>query len=218
MSHRWGLLLLSDNHQMTATELEFLPGDVLAVDASKGLGILSGGWWIKLRNWLNLMPKRSRFVDHIVVVHHRDSTGTLWGIEGRPSAVGWVDCAIYLDHGDLVADNRAQPKTQVQRDMICKVAEEMLGTPYDWEAIAKLGVDTGFINKLWNKTMASLALRDWDKDEVPGHVICSSYAALVYQKSGLDHPVDSSGGCRFVDPDDWSEFIFKHIDSEGVWA
>ncbi len=197
---------------------DLLPGDVLAVDASKGLGILSGGWWIKFRNWLNLMPKRSRFVDHIVVVHHRDDAGVLWGIEGRPSSVGWVDCALYVDAGKLVVDNRYQPKTDAQRKLVCDVAKEMLGTPYDWEAIFTLGTETTYINQYWNKLLARHMIPEWNKDEVPGHVICSSLAALAYRKSGLDHPWDSTGGLRFVDPEDWSEWCFKHTTPEQGWA
>lgn len=200
------------------------PGDILAVNASKGRGIFSAGWWIKLRARLMGGSAKSSAADHVVVVHHRDAAGTLWGVEGKPSSVGWVDCAIYLDKGKLVADNRFQPKTDAQRELICKVAEEMLGTPYDWAAIATLGYEVNFVNSLWNKLVANryrkswhfgFKAREWGKDEIPGHIICSSLAALVYRKAELNFPKDSKGGVRFVDPDDWASFCFQHTTPVG---
>lgn len=193
--------------------LSFLPGDVLVVNASKGKGIFSGGWWIKFRSWFSGVNKRSRYADHVVIVHHIDDTGTLWGIEGRPSSVGWVDCALY--EKAIIAENGLQPKSEEARKLICQVAEEMLGTPYDWKAIVLLGTDVKFVNKLWSKVLAKHLIPDWNEDEVPGHVICSSYAALVYRRAGLAYPKDFEGGLRFVDPDDWSEFIFEHTNNIG---
>lgn len=190
----------------------FLPGDVLVVNASKGRGVFSGGWWIKLRNLITGVKSRSRYADHVLVVHHRDSAGNLWGIEGKPSSVGWVDCALYLNHGKLVTDNRLQPKSDEQRAAICKMASEMLGTKYDWVAIADLGVQALNINRLWSKAIARFLLKDWNEDEVPGHVICSSFLDVDYEHLGLDSP-GGTDGTRFTTPSDWSEFIFESMDA-----
>lgn len=200
---------------MTEVDFQrFKPGDVLVVNASKGKGIFSAGWWIKLRSFLTGVNKRSRYADHVVIVHHCDAEGTLWGVEGKPSSVGWVDCALYLNTGQLVQDNHLQPKTDEQRAKICEVAKELLGTPYDWVAILALGSDVPFINRLWSRTFHPVLnkklIPEWNAGEVPGHVICSSFAALTYMDVGLGHPFDMNGGVRLVDPDDWSEYIYNH--------
>jgi len=67
-----------------------------------------------------------------------------------------------------------------------------------------------FVNKLWDKIFARHVISEWNDDEVPGHVICSSLASLAYRKTGLTFPKDSNGGVRLVDPDDWSEFCLTH--------
>lgn len=131
--------------------------------------------------------------NHVIVVHHQ-TDGVWWGIEGRPGGVGWVDLRQYLDNGRTVS-NVAQPKTTGQRNHIADSATAMLGTPYDWQAIAA-------------DALASLGIRDlftqnWHGKGAPGHVVCSSFAAWLYRDAGLAAPHRAD---RFVFPSDWADF------------
>lgn len=165
------------------------PGDVLAVNTGDGWG----SWWIRFGAAVRNRPNLS---NHVVVVHHVDARGTVWGIEGRPGGVGWVDCTVYLRSRNLVT-NAAQPKTSAQRAAVCKTMEALLGTAYDWDAIVNDGA-----------TDLGIHLPDWSPDwtgTVPGHVVCSSAAQYAYLKNGLACP-PGDRGCQ---PSDWDAFILN---------
>ena len=165
-----------------------LPGDVMAVR--------TGGrpaWWIRLGAALHGEPNLS---NHIAVADHVDGKGTLWGIEGRPGGVGWVDCSLYL-RSPWTVTNAHQPMTDAQRQSVCATMKGLLGTAYDWEAIIADG-------------MADLGMKvpGWDPSwhgTVPAHVVCSSSAAYAYARAGLACP----RGDRLVQPGDWDEFIIS---------
>lgn len=161
------------------------PGDVLAVRTGGLAGTL-----IRLGAALRDAPDLS---NHVAVAHHRDAHGTLWCIEGRPGGAGWRDASAYAS-SRWTLDNSAQPKTDAQRYRICQVMTAMLGTAYDWEAIAAdvaadLHLDTAWLPS-WHGT-------------VPGHVVCSSLAAYAYARARLACP----GGGRQVQPSDWDAWI-----------
>lgn len=163
------------------------PGDVLAI-RSNG----AAGWWIRFGAALRNKPNLS---NHIAVVHHTDAKGVVWGIEGKPGGVGWVDCKSYLKSPGLLT-NAEQPKTDLQRATVCKTMEALLGTPYDWQAIIVDGAnDTGIKVAGWEP--------DWKTGVVPGHVVCSSAADYAYFIAGLPCPIHG----REVQPSDWDEFI-----------
>jgi hypothetical protein len=169
-----------------------LPGDVLAV-RSPG----RPAWWIRIGAALRDQPNLS---NHIAVAHHLDASGTLWGIEGRPGGVGWVDCSLYLT-SPYTLTNAGQPKTSAQRESVCATMQALLGTAYDWEAIVADG-------------MADLGMKvpGWDPSwhgTVPAHVVCSSSAAYAYAKAGLACPA----GDRLCQPADWDAFILAR-----AWA
>jgi hypothetical protein len=192
------------------------PGDILVVSTTRKQGwrrIFSGEFWIKAHSRMTGVPERSRRFDHVVIVSHQDESGTLWGIEGKPSKVGYVDVDLYLKD-PLTLSNAKQVKTDDQRLLIVKVAREMLGSPYDWGAILTLSTAVLRVNLLWNKVTAQLLIKDWNENAVPAHVICSSYADLACEKAGLDSPRGTQG-TRFTTPADWSEFIFNN---EASWA
>ena len=163
------------------------PGDVMAV-ATHGWA----GWLIRLGERLHGLPGRD---NHIVVVHHRDDKGVVWGIEGRPGGVGWVDVRGYL--GPATVTNAAQPKSDVQRQAVADALVQMLGTAYDFVGIAA--------DACRDLDFPELFAQNWHGKGVPGHVVCSSLAAFVYQRVGLAHP----DGGRFCQPDDWTVFIEK---------
>jgi len=159
-----------------------MPGDVLAV---RGGGIPAAA--IRAVAAIRDKPNIS---NHIAIVSHRDDSGTLWVIEGRPGGVGWRDARDYLA-SPWTLTNAAQPKAPEQRALVTRTAKAMLGTPYDWAAIAGDGLND---------------LHLWDPvgGVVRGHVVCSALAALAYDKAGLARP---AGDERMVQPADWDEWM-----------
>jgi len=159
------------------------PGDLLATHSTG-----TGSFLIRLGAALRDRPN---LVNHIAVVHHVDAQGVTWCIEGRPGGVGWRDASDYLSNRHTFG-NGSQPKTDAQRDEVCKGAVALLGTPYDWEAIAQDAAGAFGLDDVWQ-------LRWGKAGTVPGHVVCSSLAAYLYASAGLDCPA----GDREVTPGDW---------------
>lgn len=160
------------------------PGDLL-LTRSEG----RGGSLIRLGAALQNKPN---LANHVAVVHHVDAAGTMWVIEGRPGGVGWRQADDYL-RAKYTMGNPKQPKTEQQRKDICAGAVGMLGTDYDWGAIAQDTAEAFGLDHVWELK--------WGKDgEVPGQVVCSSMAAWLYKSVGLDHPP----GDREVAPADWT--------------
>jgi len=120
-----------------------------------------------------------------------------WGVEGRPGGVGWVDLRPTLANKRTIS-NAAQPKSDEQRAALAAACEAILGKPYDWSAIFTDTLDAIGLKKLWNE--------DWNNQGVPGHVVCSSAAALVYRQCELARP--KVGHERYVSPSDWGDFIY----------
>jgi hypothetical protein len=142
--------------------------------------------------------------NHIVLVHHQDQQGRWWGIEGRPGGVGWCDIRPYLASRQTV-NNCAQSRPgQDARQRVCAAAAAMLGTPYDWEAITDDALRAFRMQDLWSS--------DWG-GAVPGHVVCSSYTAFLYQREGWKHP-DVAG--RDTEPADWTAFCTENGYNTGL--
>lgn len=165
------------------------PGDILAVRTSPSIW----GCLIRLGAALRGRPPLD---DHIVIV--TDVSGdVVQGIEGRPSGVGRVDCGKY--DGPYVYTNAQQVKTPNQRIEIARLATAMIGTPYDWIAIA-------------DDTLQALHLERKRVDDdygtaAPGHVVCSSLAAWIYHQVGLEHP---QGPARWCTPGDWTDWMLAN--------
>lgn len=167
--------------------------------------ILATGDILCTRNPNSLAAKLIRFgaalrdepntVNHVIIVSHRDA-GTLWGIEGRPGGVGYVDVKHALV-SKWTLNNVGQAKTSDQRVQIREAAKGLLGTPYDWEGIAADAMKAIGANTIW-------ASRDFNA-AVPAHVVCSSLADWVYDHVGLESPGKKFD--RTVSPADWAELI-----------
>lgn len=166
-------------------------GDVLAVKTSTGITE-------KLIDIGAVLRGEPTYANHVAVMHHY-TDGVPWGLEGRPGGVGWVDLRRYIVDPHTVM-NFHQPKTKDQRDEIGQLAPKMLGTKYDWEAIAD--------EALLAFHLPSLFTRDWKGQGVPGHVICSSFAAWLYTHVGL--PCPTADPTYLVTPADWVEFILSN--------
>lgn len=161
-----------------------------------------GPWWVSgvIRLGAKLMG-RPAIGNHVIVVHHRDETGTLWGIEGRPGGVGWRDLSRIAEH-PLTNANTEQPKTEEQRYLVGVAIESLLGRPYDWAAISAAARQS---MRLWHVVRAD----DWQDGEVPAHVICSALADWAYEQVGLPSP-NGTTGTRFTTPGCWDKFILDH--------
>jgi hypothetical protein len=173
------------------------PGDLFA---TQGGG--EGGAAIEAGAILKKHPA----VGHIAGFHHWQGT-VPWGIEGRPGGVGWVDMRKYFSN-PLTIHNIAQEKSKSQRYEIKQLSVKMLGTPYDWQAIqldAASLIHLQEILQLFEQPVAELKHWDWDKNGVPGHVVCSSLYAWEYGR--LTPPLaEPNTPARFTWPDDWASF------------
>jgi hypothetical protein len=178
--------------------LVLAPGDVCSVRTN--------GWEAALIRFGAACRGEPNLDNHIVVVHHTDATGTVWGIEGRPGGVGWVQVEGYFDNAYVVT-NRLQPKTESQRATVCNIVEAMLHTPYDWPAIAEDALDDLHLDLLWGEK--------W-KEKTPGHVVCSSLAAWAYYKANLKEPGNyltlkqEQKELPTMQPSDWTMFDLEN--------
>lgn len=137
--------------------------------------------------------------NHVAVVHHRDANGVWWVVEGRPGGVGWADAHNYLA-SKYTTNNVGQAKTEAQREQIATVAQGMLGTPYDWSGIVADAMKAVGVQDIW--------CQDWKGQGPPGHVVCSSLAAWIYQQTGLSFPTIHD--TRMTTPADWEAFILTN--------
>lgn len=167
-------------------------GDVLVT--REGSKWISGA--IRIGAALRGLPA---IVNHVIIAHHQDDKGTMWGIEGRPGGVGWRDISQPLKWAATNANN-AQPKTEEQRFLIAKAAEGLLATPYDWSAIL---THVRVALSLWDEMSG---FREWNETERPAHVVCSSFADWAYEQVQLPNP----GGyaqTRLTAPAHWDRFM-----------
>lgn len=167
-------------------------GDVLVVKSG-----YTGSFWVRLGSRLR---GRKGNVDHVIVVHHVDDAGTLWGIQGEPGGVGYAQLLKYKGSKDAVA-NTDQPKNDYQRARIAELAEGMLGTKYDWAGIVLDGMENIGAEHFWHNA-------EWPDGLIPVHVVCSSYADYLYEVVQLANP-GGDGQTRGTMPSHWYDFIEK---------
>ena len=157
--------------------------------------VRTGGLGARLIRFGACILDKPNMYNHVAIMHHY-TDGVPWGIEGRPGGVGYVDIRGYLN-SPWTINNAEQPKTHEQRIEIAARSEAMLGTKYDWQAIAA--------DAFQDLGIRDLFAQNWEEQGVPGHVVCSSYAAYIYSSLGMSHPTSSSD--RLTTPQDWAEFI-----------
>lgn len=161
-----------------------------------------GPWWVSAVIRLGArLSGRPAYCNHAIIVHHTDENGTLWGIEGRPGGVGWRDLSGPLSW-KLTNANNHQPKSDDQRYMIAVAAESLLGVGYDWRAIAEHVV---MAMKIF-RHLPRLLGKEWNQDQVPGHVVCSSFADWAYEQVGLANP-GGDENTWLTTPGDWDQFM-----------
>lgn len=164
------------------------PGDVLAVR--------TGGLAGKLIRLGEAFGDKPNTANHIAVMHHW--LGDVpWGLEGRPAGVGWVDLRSYLA-SPFTVNNCGQPgRDDAHRKVVANLAERMIGSAYDWSAIADDTLRAFHMADLFASTLNGV---------VPGHIVCSSFAAFLYERSGWQHPKVPDRDCE---PADWVSFILQ---------
>ena len=165
------------------------PGDVLAVRGTS--------WEAEMIRVGEEMSGKPGLDSHIAIVHHW--TGDVpWGLEGKPGGVGWADLRAYA-RDPYTLNNCGQPgRTDAVRAQVAAEAQHMLGTQYDWQAIADDTLRAFHMDDLFSKTI---------DDVVPGHVVCSSFAAFLYKLYGWDCPQVPDRDCE---PADWAAFMMTH--------
>jgi hypothetical protein len=169
------------------------PGDVLAVPGGG-----AGGWLVRLGQ---LIARKPSTEGHVVIVTHKDVQGRWIGIQGDPGGVALCDCTPFLDDS-RISSNHQQPRLEgVRLTTFLAGAAKSLGIAYDWVGIAEdaalavapdLGPD---IDRLWR----------WpsDKNILPGHVVCSSLAAMLYDLPAVGWAHPDLGTERVCLPSDW---------------
>jgi hypothetical protein len=164
------------------------PGDVLAV---RGDGLAAE--LIRVGEELTGKPGLD---NHIAIFHHWQGD-VPWGLEGKPGGVGWQDLRSYIA-SPYTLDNCAQPgRTDAVRAQVAAEAQHMLGTAYDWEAITDDTLRAFRMGDLFSSTV---------NGTVPGHVVCSSFAAFLYKLYGWACPQVPDRDCE---PADWCALIME---------
>ncbi len=147
------------------------PGDVLAVR--------SAGWAAEVIRVGEELTGKPGLDNHIALMHHYDSASVPWGLEGRPGGVGWVDLRSYIA-SPFTLNNCGQPgRDDATRAHVAVEAKALLGDQYDWAAIG-------------GDALAALHVHLWalkfPHGLAPGEVVCSSFAAWLYEHAGWAHP------------------------------
>jgi len=170
------------------------PGDVLAVWT--GDGIFEDA--IRLGELLEGKPA---IANHVVVITHQDQLGRWIGIQGQPGGVGNVDVTPYLSDS-RTRSNHDQPRPDDDGQLMAFLASaaKSLGIAYDWIGIAEDVLDALKISDL-SKVIDPL----WRSDPklLPGHVVCSSLAALLYDLPSIGWAHPDLGSERDCEPADW---------------
>ncbi len=168
------------------------PGDVLAV--------LAGGptWFAKAILAFERMAGKPAVSDHVVILTHRDPMGRWMGIEGRPSGVGLVDATAYLADS-ATRSNHDQPRDPAGLPVFLASCAKTLGVKYDWVGI---GVDALAALHVYDLSEDLAKIYAWptQNNVLPGHFVCSSLAAWLYELVGWAHP---GGSERMCEPADW---------------
>lgn len=165
------------------------PGDILAVRTPGFAG--------KLIRIGEELQGKAGLDNHIAVMHHW-LDGVPWGLEGRPGGVGWVDLRGYL-RSAFTVNNCLQPgRSDESRAIVASLAEHMIGKAYDWEAIADDTLRAFRMHDLFAGTFRGV---------VPGHVVCSSFSAFLYERAGWERPPAAD---RDTEPSDWCMWAMEH--------
>ncbi|HEY2441741.1 MAG TPA: hypothetical protein VGI31_01265 [Streptosporangiaceae bacterium] len=178
------------------TSIPAAPGDVLAVWHGQGT-------FPDLIRVGEALEGKPAVANHVVVITHLDQNGRWIGIQGQPGGVGLVDCTGYLSDTRTMS-NHAQPKPDDHGQAASFLAStaKSLGIAYDWVGIAEDTLGALHLDDLSN---AIDPLWRWPSDHglLPGHVVCSSLAAMLYDLPSVGWAHPDLGRERVCEPADW---------------
>jgi hypothetical protein len=188
------------------TSLPAAPGDVLAVWTG-------GGMFEDLIRVGEALDGKPAVANHVVVITHQDQVGRWMGIQGQPGGVGPVDCTPYLSDVRTMS-NHAQPKPDDHGQLTTFLASaaKSLGISYDWVGIAEDGLDACHVADL-SKLIDPLWRWPSNRGLLPGHVVCSSLAAMLYDLPSVQWAHPDLGVERECEPADWWQWSETH-----AWA
>jgi hypothetical protein len=172
------------------------PGDVLAVWTGNGLGQ-------DVIRVAEALAGKPAVANHVVIITHQDRLGRWMGIQGQPGGVGLVDCTPYLsDVRTMSNHDEPKPDDHGQLAAFLASAARSLGIGYDWVGIAEDGLDA-----LHAEDLAALIDPLWrwpaKHNLLPGHVVCSSLAAMLYDLPAVGWAHPDLGDERRCEPADW---------------
>jgi len=178
------------------TSLPAAPGDVLAVWTGNGM-------FQDLIRVAEALDGKPAVANHVVVITHQDQVGRWIGIQGQPGGVGPVDCTPYLtDVRTMSNHGQPRPDDHGQLATFLASAAKSLGIGYDWVGIAEDGLDACHVEDL-SKLIDPLWRWPSDRNLLPGHVVCSSLAAMLYDLPSVQWAHPDLGNERECEPADW---------------
>ena len=149
--------------------------------------------------------------NHVAIITHQDQKGRWIGIQGAPGGVGLVDCTPWLSDS-RTRSNHEQPKPDDHNQLTVLLGScaKSLGIQYDWVGIAE---DTLTDLNLTDLSAVIDPLWRWpsDHDLLPGHVVCSSLAAMLYDLPQVGYPHPDLGQERTCQPADWWNWSDKQL-------
>jgi hypothetical protein len=172
------------------------PGDVLAVWTGNGF----------VQDMIRVgeaLVGKPAVANHVIIVTHRDQLGRWMGIQGQPGGVGQVDCTPFLSDVRTMS-NHDQPKPNDHGQLAAFLAgtAKSLGIGYDWVAIAEDGLDALHLRDL-SKVIDPLWRWPANHGLLPGHVVCSSLAAMLYDLPSVGWAHPDLNDERYCEPADW---------------
>lgn len=177
------------------------PGDVLAVNTHQ--------FWNNIVRFGEWFQHRASHAGHVVIVTHQDQAGRWMGIEGRPGGVGNCDVTPYLTDPDTRVNHaQSRPDDAGQVVSFLGSCAKSLGIAYDWTGIAEDALNIIGLQDL-SKDIDPLWRWPSKGNILPGHVVCSSLAARLYEVAGWAHP--SLGSERVCEPADWWQWNDKQL-------
>jgi hypothetical protein len=178
------------------TSLPAAPGDVLAVWTGNGM-------FEDLIRVGEALDGKPAVANHVVVITHQDQVGRWIGIQGQPGGVGPVDCTPYLTDVRTVSNHgQPRPDDHGQLTTFLASAAKSLGIAYDWVGIAEDTLDACHVEDL-SKVIDPLWRWPSDHNLLPGHVVCSSLAAMLYDLPSVQWAHPDLGTERECEPADW---------------
>jgi hypothetical protein len=178
------------------TSLPAAPGDVLAVWTGNGM-------FEDLIRVGEALDGKPAVANHVIVITHQDQVGRWIGIQGQPGGVGPVDCTPYLsDVATMSNHGQPRPDDHGQLATFLASAAKSLGIGYDWVGIAEDTLDACHAEDL-SKLIDPLWRWPSDHNLLPGHVVCSSLAAMLYDLPSVQWAHPDLGAERECDPADW---------------